>query len=138
MMHYSDSDLLAEARTLIQQKPALQQPHWSNQLSLIIAKGILHSSPPLVTETEILDLQGQLSGAANGSGLVLQAGDCAEPLSDTSTTTVYRKADLLHRLGTQLNSATGKEIIHIGRIAGQFSDETHRKSPRSKGSCLTE
>jgi len=71
-------------------------------------------------------LRSSLAGAAAGQSLVLQVGDCAEDPAECAEDHVLRKTGLLGGLADALSEATGKPVIRVGRIAGQFA------KPRSK------
>ena len=59
----------------------------------------LASLPPLVTSWEVERLREQLSEAEEGRRFVLQGGDCAEMLTDCSSTTIANSAPAPSRCG---------------------------------------
>jgi 3-deoxy-7-phosphoheptulonate synthase len=63
----------------------------------------------------------RLAWVARGEAHVIQAGDCAENPDECTAEHVSRKYALLHLLGDTLRAETGKPVVHVGRIAGQFA-----------------
>jgi 3-deoxy-7-phosphoheptulonate synthase len=101
--------------------PARQQPDWSDAIQAERVRGILAASPPLVRVEDVRALGDQLARVARGEANVIQAGDCAEHPDECTVEHVARKHTLLHLLGDTLRAETGKPVIHVGRIAGQFA-----------------
>ena len=58
---------------------------------------------------------------------IIQAGDCAERFADANEETIQRKIDFLSMISHILAYHLQKEIITIGRIAGQYAKP--RSSP---------
>lgn len=116
----------AHLRWYLRGLPAQQQPEWGDHNALGHARLSLERSAPLVTESEIADLRNKLRAVAAGDALILQTGDCAEPVTDTSADVVERKAQALHTMSGVLEDGSGLPVIQMGRIAGQFA------KPRSK------
>lgn len=100
--------------------PAAQQPHWRRHPDYLRTREQLALEPPLVTVPELDELAGHLAAVAAGDGRLLQAGDCAESLSECGPADVAAKLGVLHMLGDTLAAAAGP-VLRIGRIGGQFA-----------------
>jgi 3-deoxy-7-phosphoheptulonate synthase len=107
----------------------VQQPDWEDRGLLKEMLSELADRPPLVDAASCLSLRDQLRAAAAGQAFLLQAGDCAERFAECVPDRVRPKASLLHGLADHLEDATGRQVIWVGRLAGQFA------KPRS---CATE
>lgn len=101
--------------------PALQQPTYSDPVELGRALEELAGLPPLVTSWEIIALQEQLAGAAMGQRFVLQAGDCAERISECSSPRITNKLKILLQMSLLLVQGAACPVIRIGRFAGQYA-----------------
>lgn len=101
--------------------PAAQQPHWRGHPDYLRTREQLALAPPLVTMTELDTLAGELAAVAAGNGYLLQAGDCAESLSECSPADIAAKLDVLHALGDILAANRAGPVLRIGRIGGQFA-----------------
>ncbi|MFD7732318.1 3-deoxy-7-phosphoheptulonate synthase [Kitasatospora phosalacinea] len=97
---------------------ALQQPAWADPPDR--ARAALAARAPLVPGTEILRLRAELASVARGERLVVQAGDCAESPDDSAAADVRAKRGLLRLLADELAAATGRPVLRVGRIAGQY------------------
>ncbi|MGW5044750.1 3-deoxy-7-phosphoheptulonate synthase [Streptomyces griseoluteus] len=105
---------------------ALQQPQWDDARPVERVRATLRTCPPLVTADAAEVLRRLLADVAAGRALLLQAGDCAEDPAESSPRHVRRKTDLLDHLAEAVGAVTGKPVLRVGRIAGQFA------KPRSK------
>lgn len=111
---------------------AAHQPDWSDPTRLRAIREELSLRPPLVTPTSLRRLSMLLARAAAGEVAVVQAGDCAEDPAECTAMHVAGKAGLLEMLAGVLKMVTGRPVIRIGRIAGQFA------KPRSKPTELVD
>jgi 3-deoxy-7-phosphoheptulonate synthase len=84
-----------------------QQPVYRDQGALRQIEARLASATPVVEAPAIAALTAQIADAQQGRGLLLQAGDCAEPLDSTREQTLAMRA-LIHRLADHLGRATGR------------------------------
>jgi len=100
---------------------ANQQPVYSDQQQLDAVVSRLCKLPPLVTSWEIHSLRNHLASASRGETFVLQGGDCSENLEDCSTESVVRNLKVLMQMSFVLTYGTKKQVIRIGRIAGQYA-----------------
>ncbi|BDH05490.1 phospho-2-dehydro-3-deoxyheptonate aldolase [Streptomyces seoulensis] len=110
----------------IQASLALQQPQWDDARPVERVRDTLGTCPALVTADAAERLRHLLADVAAGRSLLLQAGDCAEDPAESTPRHVRRKTDLLDLLADTVGGITGKPVLRIGRIAGQFA------KPRSK------
>lgn len=102
-------------------KTALQQPEWPNIKSLDIIIKKLRSLPALVFSGETRKLKEQLKLVNKGKGFVLQVGSCSESFTDCNGPLIHNFLRVLLQMSMVLNYQTKKEIIKIGRIAGQYA-----------------
>ncbi|MFE9449940.1 3-deoxy-7-phosphoheptulonate synthase [Streptomyces sp. NPDC006739] len=109
---------------------AHQQPRWSDPLRAATVRAELARMPGLVTWQEVEVLRMLLARAATGEYQVIQAGDCAEDPAECTSSAVARKAGLLDALAGIMTVNTGKPVIRIGRLAGQFAKP--RSSPTER------
>ncbi|MFD6437262.1 3-deoxy-7-phosphoheptulonate synthase [Streptomyces venezuelae] len=115
-------DVIREIRI----RGALQQPEWSDLPQLNRVGEALAARPALVEGDDLATLRTLLSKVALGEAMVLQSGDCAEDPQECTRPQVARKAALLDLLAGSLGLITGRPVLRVGRIAGQFA------KPRSK------
>ncbi|AWW37564.1 3-deoxy-7-phosphoheptulonate synthase [Streptomyces cadmiisoli] len=107
-------------------KPARQQPRWDDTETARRVRRHLLASPGLVAPEEVRTLRSALAEVAAGRALVVQAGDCAEDPAECTAGHIARKAGLLDALAAELRAGTGRPVLRVGRMAGQFG------KPRSK------
>jgi 3-deoxy-7-phosphoheptulonate synthase len=89
------------------------------ELDRVLAR--LSTLPPLVTSWEIERLKSQLAEAQQGKRFLLQGGDCAEMLDDCDGAVITRKIKILLQMSLVLLQASGKPVIRVGRLAGQYA-----------------
>ena len=77
--------------------------------------------PPLVTSWEVEKLRTQLARAARGDAFLLQGGDCAESFDDCRAEPIAAKLKILLQMSLVLVHGTRKQVIRVGRIAGQYA-----------------
>jgi 3-deoxy-7-phosphoheptulonate synthase len=99
---------------------ARQQPAYPDPLALDAALAALASRAPLVSIEAVDALTARLAEAQSGRALLLQAGDCAELLSDTVADVRDMKV-LIEELAAELAEEAGLPVVSVGRIAGQFA-----------------
>lgn len=105
---------------------ASQQPRWTNVAEVQAVRADLRTMPGLVDADAVWTLRAVLRGVAAGEALVVQAGDCAEDPTECTAVHVARKVALLDALAGVLKTKSHKQVVRVGRIAGQFA------KPRSK------
>jgi 3-deoxy-7-phosphoheptulonate synthase len=69
----------------------------------------------------VATLRALLGKVAQGEAMVVQSGDCAEDPQECTPRHVARKAAVLDLLAGTLGLITGKPVLRVGRIAGQFA-----------------
>ncbi|MGD0066792.1 MAG: 3-deoxy-7-phosphoheptulonate synthase [Streptosporangiaceae bacterium] len=117
-MGYVDTD--------VQPVRAQQQPEWNDPAEVMRIRKILASRPPLVSLEDVRALRSMLARVAAGDAYVMQAGDCAEDPADCSAEQVRRKVAMIDMCATMLTRIGHKDVLRVGRIAGQFA------KPRSR------
>jgi len=100
---------------------AVQQPEWENPSQVGQVRALLASCAPLVNVADVDALRSHLARVATSAAHVLQAGDCAEDPIECSAKHVQGKIVLLDLLAAGLHSYTGRPVLRVGRIAGQFA-----------------
>jgi 3-deoxy-7-phosphoheptulonate synthase len=104
--------------------PANQQPDWATSPDLVAHK--LSKLPGIVCGEDVDSLRELLALVAAGNAHVIQVGDCAEDPVHCVPEYLRPKLALMESLAAGLRSATGKPVVRVGRIAGQFA------KPRSR------
>ncbi|SCL41873.1 3-deoxy-D-arabinoheptulosonate-7-phosphate synthase [Micromonospora pallida] len=102
-------------------RPAVQQPDWRDHPAYQEACRSLASAPPLVTATEIRQLREALSRLATTGALLLQLGDCAESFYECTPRHTAEKLKVIDWLGDRLGELTGRSVVRVGRMGGQFA-----------------
>jgi 3-deoxy-7-phosphoheptulonate synthase len=98
-----------------------------------MVRDALSNKPPLVRAENVHALRSLLSRVAAGELLVVQSGDCAEDPAECTPIYVARKIALLDMLAAVLKMTTGKPVLRVGRIAGQFGKPRSRPTERVGG-----
>ena len=97
------------------------QPVWPNQDDLFEVVNKLKKLPSLVYSEETRLLKNLLSKIKLGKSFILQAGNCAESFNDCNGTKIHDYLRVIFLMSSILQQLTSKNIIKIGRIAGQYS-----------------
>ncbi|MEO7814128.1 MAG: 3-deoxy-7-phosphoheptulonate synthase, partial [Sphingomicrobium sp.] len=98
-------------------RAAAQQPDYADRDRLTKVEHALSMAPPVVAIGDCAALRALAASVADGEGLILQGGDCAETLGQPQGPAVAAIATLFNQLGGQLP----QPVINIARIAGQFA-----------------
>ena len=101
--------------------PIKQQPTYPDQTELEEVEAKLREYPPLIFAGEARTLKDKLAKAGRGEAFLLQGGDCAESFADFKSETIKNLFKLMLQMNMVLMYSTGKPIIKVGRIAGQFA-----------------
>jgi 3-deoxy-7-phosphoheptulonate synthase len=101
--------------------PAAQQPDWRDHATYPETCQWLASAPPLVTAAEIRGLRLSLSELITTGALLLQLGDCAESFYECTPRHTAEKLKVIDRLGDRLAEITGRDVLRVGRMGGQFA-----------------
>jgi 3-deoxy-7-phosphoheptulonate synthase len=100
---------------------AAQQPRWPDLDVLGEVVADLESCPPLVFAGECDELRSRMGDVARGEAFLLQGGDCAETFDALSADRVRNKLKTLWQMSAVLMYAAAVPVVHVGRIAGQYS-----------------
>ncbi len=106
---------------------AAQQPEYPDPQALSQVLDQVAQLPPLVTSWEIERLKGLLAGAARGEQFLLQGGDCCERFDDCTSDAIVSKLKVLLQMALILIHGGGRQVIRLGRFAGQYAKP--RSSP---------
>jgi 3-deoxy-7-phosphoheptulonate synthase len=98
-----------------------QQPTYPDQELLKKVEEELSSHPPLIFAGEARKLKEKLAAAGRGEAFLLQGGDCAESFSDFNSANIKSLFKLMLQMNMVLMYSTGKPVVKVGRIAGQFA-----------------
>jgi len=104
-----------------QSMPARQLPAYPDAEKLADAVGQLASLPPLVTSWEVERLKKQIADAAAGRRFLLQGGACAESFDDCRPEVITNKLKILLQMSLVLTYGLKRQIIRVGRFAGQYA-----------------
>ena len=112
--------------------PAAQQPAWLDSEHLHESVGTLRRLPALVFAGETRSLRNKLALAEEGKAFILQCGDCAEEFSMCHGPRIHQLLKVILQMSAILSFGGHREIIRIGRIAGQYA------KPRSSDTELVD
>jgi len=101
--------------------PIKQQPEYENIDELRAVEEQLKQFPPLIFAGEARELKSQLAKVARGDAILLQGGDCAESFANFNAANIRDLFKVLLQMNMVLMYATGKPVVKIGRIAGQYA-----------------
>ncbi len=104
-----------------QQMPTAQQPTYEDPKVLEATLARLANFPPLVTSWEVERLKQQLGEAATGRRFLLQGGACAESFSQCRSDVITNKLKILLQMSLVLTFGIKRQIIRVGRFAGQYA-----------------
>jgi 3-deoxy-7-phosphoheptulonate synthase len=102
-------------------RPAEQLADYPDSEALARVERRLAGSESLVEIADIIHLRAALSRVARGDGFIVQGGDCAESFAEFNAEKVRVTYNLLLRMGAMLRAASGSDVVHLARIAGQFA-----------------
>lgn len=119
-----------------QQMPTLQQPNYSDENHLESTLERLANFPPLVTSWEVERLKQQLGEAASGRRFLLQGGACAESFGQCRSDVITNKLKILLQMSLVLTFGIKRQIIRVGRFAGQYAKPRSADTETKNGVCL--
>lgn len=101
--------------------PVKQQPNWPDKRyhEEILMK--LQNLPSLVFSGETRNLKKDLAKVNKGEKFVLQIGNCSESFSDCNGPKIHNFIRIMMQMALAIGYYSDKEIIKIGRIAGQYA-----------------
>lgn len=102
-------------------RPARQQVEYDDPAELAEALARLARLPPIVTSWEVEKLKKQLAEAGRGERFLLQGGDCAERFNDCQAHLIDAKLKVLLMMSAVLVYGSGRQVVRVGRIAGQYA-----------------
>ena len=102
-------------------KPVVQVPEYPDAGALKAAEDKLSNYPPLVFAGEARNLRAQLADVAEGKAFLLQGGDCAESFAEFHPNNIRDTFRELLQMAVVLTFASGKPVVKVGRLAGQFA-----------------
>jgi len=111
-------------------KPILQVPEYPDPAALEAVEASLRNFPPLVFVKEVRDLEEKLAAVAAGQSFLLQGGDCAESFKEHKTDYIRDYFQLFLQMALILTFKGGRQVVKVGRVAGQFAKP--RSSPTEK------
>lgn len=101
--------------------PIRQQPKWPDAREYEKTLKKLSLLPALVFAGETRALKQKLREAADGKAFVLQCGDCAEDFSGCHGPRIHNLLKVILQMSVILTYAGEKQVVNIGRIAGQYA-----------------
>jgi 3-deoxy-7-phosphoheptulonate synthase len=111
-------------------RPILQVPEYPDAAALEEVERALRNFPPLVFIKEVRDLKAKLAGVARGEAFLLHGGDCAESFKEHKTDYIRDYFQLFLQMALILTFRGGRQVVKVGRVAGQFAKP--RSSPFEK------
>ena len=108
-------------------KPILQVPTYPDAVALAEVENSLRHFPPLVFIKEVRDLKEKLAGVGQGGAFLLHGGDCAESFKEHKTDYIRDYFQLFLQMALILTFKGGRQVVKVGRVAGQFAKP--RSSP---------
>jgi len=107
------------------------QPPWSVESEVRRARAALARAAPLVQASDIRRLRARLAEPA----FLLHAGDCAESFRDNTRLSVAHRVSLLRTMSDAIEAKSGRSVVTVGRIAGQYAKP--RSAPTERRAGLT-
>jgi len=101
--------------------PIKQQPEYNDKDALLEVEKQLNNFPPLIFAGEARALKEQLAKAARGEAFIIQGGDCAESFAAFNADTIKNLFKLILQMSVVVAYTSGKSVVKIGRVAGQFA-----------------
>lgn len=102
------------------EKKIRHQPVYEDEAHLKRTMRTLKKSMPLVSLGEINRMKQQIAKVQKGNAIILQGGDCAESFDAFSSDYVKSMMTILTQMSLIMTYSTGKPVLKIGRMAGQF------------------
>ncbi|MFQ5534397.1 MAG: class II 3-deoxy-7-phosphoheptulonate synthase [Sphingomonadales bacterium] len=102
-------------------RPARQMPVYADEALCGEVTEKLRSYPPLVFAGEATNLRRQLADVCEGRAFLLQGGDCAESFAEFHPDNIRDLFQVLLQMAVTLTFASGRPVIKVGRMAGQFA-----------------
>lgn len=117
-------------------KPVAQRVVYPDPEALDRVLKSLAKLPPLVTSWEVENLKSQLAEAACGKRFLLQGGDCSECFEDCEPAAIASKLKILLKMSIVLVYGSRKQVIRVGRFAGQYAKPRSAETETHDGVTL--
>jgi 3-deoxy-7-phosphoheptulonate synthase len=101
--------------------PIKQQPTYNDPEEVKAVEAELASYPPLIFAGEARNLKRDLIKAGRGEAFIVQGGDCAESFADFNADVIKNMFKLILQMSVVMTYSSGKPVVKIGRMAGQFA-----------------
>ncbi len=101
--------------------PIKQQPVYKDKEALEAVEKQLSNFPPLIFAGEARNLKEDLAKAGRGEAFIIQGGDCAESFAAFNADVIKNLFKLLLQMSVVITYSSGKPVVKIGRVAGQFA-----------------
>ncbi len=101
--------------------PIKQQPSYQDKELLKKVERELRSYPPLIFAGEARNLKEDLAKVSRGEAFLLQGGDCAESFASFGAGNIKNLFKLMLQMNMILMYSSGKQVVKVGRVAGQFA-----------------
>jgi 3-deoxy-7-phosphoheptulonate synthase len=101
--------------------PIKQQPTYKDPEAVKRIEKELETFPPLIFAEEARSLQEKLADVTAGKAFLLQGGDCAESFNAFRADTIKNLFKVLMQMAVVMTYSSGKPVVKVGRIAGQFA-----------------
>ena len=101
--------------------PIKQQPTYDNPEAVKRVEQELASYPPLIFAGEARNLKRDLAKAGRGEAFIVQGGDCAESFAAFNADVIKNMFKLILQMSIVMTYSSGKPVVKIGRMAGQFA-----------------
>jgi len=101
--------------------PIKQQPTYADQAELESVESEISGYPPLIFAGEARDLKEAMAKAGRGEAFIIQGGDCAESFKAFNAESIKNLFKLLLQMSVVITYSSGKPVVKIGRVAGQFA-----------------
>lgn len=102
-------------------REARQMPAYDDDTGLRMVEQRLAAAAPVVTFDDCAALREAMAALADGHGLLLQGGDCAESFDDPVAQQVAGIVGLFDGMAERLAPAIDGPLVQVARIAGQFA-----------------
>ncbi|MGD0555062.1 MAG: 3-deoxy-7-phosphoheptulonate synthase [Streptosporangiaceae bacterium] len=100
---------------------ASQQPDWNDHTELSTIRTKISQASYMIDPAHVDQLRLLLGDVAAGNMKIIQAGDCAEDPADRTPDRLSWKIGLIQAIAHVMRVNTGKPVLCVGRIAGQFA-----------------
>src|SRR5262245_19122597 len=95
-------------------RPAVQQPQFTDRAQRDAVLEHLAALPPLVAPSVVLHLRDLLADVAEGKRFLLQGGDCAERFADCHARAIRDKLKILLQMSVVLTYGLRKPVVRVG------------------------